>query len=147
MKRLFGIRLKHPTSNQDGQSSIDCGQLWQQFEREAIQKGIPNKVSENIYAVYYDYESDYRGQYSYFIGCEVSEQASKPEHLDELVIPEQTYHIEQAKGVMTGCLTQAWERIWNSTLPRAYGYDYEVYDERSSDWNDAVVDIYLSIKK
>jgi predicted transcriptional regulator YdeE len=64
-------------------------------------------MSDAIYAVYYDYESDEKGIFSYFIGCKVDENTEKPEGLDELIIPEQRYHIETAKGQITGCISDA----------------------------------------
>lgn len=46
---------------------------------------------------------------------------------------------------MTGCITEAWEKIWNSEIQRKFGFDFEVYDERSQDWSDAEVDLFISV--
>jgi len=143
--RLIGLKLPHKTTNENNQSGKDCGELWQKFERDKIFDLIPNKLSNEIYAVYYDYESDENGVFSYFIGCKVSENAAIPENLKAIEIPSQNYEIVMAKGVMTGCITEAWQKIWNSEIPRKFGFDFEVYDERSRDWNDAELDIYVSI--
>lgn len=48
---------------------------------------------------------------------------------------------------MPACIGKAWQEIWNSDIKRAYQADFEVYDERSADWNDAEVDIYISIQQ
>lgn len=144
--KLIGKKLDRKTKNENGQSAKDCGELWQSFEKNMISEQIPDKVSDTIYAVYYDYENDENGLFSYFIGCRVKEDAAAPENLDELEIPVQTYYKTTAKGKMTGCLTEAWERIWNSGLNRKFGFDFEVYDERSHDWENAEIDIYLSVK-
>jgi len=143
--RLIGLKLSHKTTNENGQSGKDCGNLWQQFEKDNIFNLIPNKLSNEIYAVYYDYESDENGLFSYFIGCKVDESAKIPEGLTSLEIPSQNYAKVTAKGVMTACITEAWEKIWNSDMERKFGFDFEVYDERSRDWNDAEVDIYVSV--
>ncbi len=143
--KLFGLKLNRKTKNENGQSGIDCGELWQYFEENKIAEIIPNKTSDALYAVYYDYENDENGLFSYFIGCKVDENTEKPENLDELIIPEQKYHKETAKGQMTGCISDTWTRIWKSNLNRKFGFDFEVYDERSFDWNNAEIDIYLSI--
>lgn len=45
---------------------------------------------------------------------------------------------------MTGCVTDTWKKIWDSSLNRKFGFDFEVYDERSQDWNNAELDIYIS---
>jgi predicted transcriptional regulator YdeE len=143
--KLIGLKLPHPTRNQNGDASRDCGGLWQAFTSENIAQKIPNKKSDNIYTVYYDYVSDHNGDYSYFIGCEVPENTPVPEGLHELYIPEQYYQIITAKGQMPDCIAEAWRKIWSTSINRAYGFDLEVYDERSADWSNAEVDIYLSI--
>ena len=45
---------------------------------------------------------------------------------------------------MTGCVTDAWKEIWNSNTERKFGFDFEVCDERSQDWSNAEVDIFIS---
>ena len=49
-----------------------------------------------------------------------------------------------AKGKMPDCISNSWKDIWDSKIERAYKYDFEVYDERSKDWNNATVDIFVS---
>lgn len=143
--RLVGLKLKGQTTNQNNQSSRDCGNLWQQFEAERLFERIPGKLSPAVYAVYYDYESDENGPFSYFIGCQVANGHNTPAGLEELIVPAQTYRKITARGVMTGCITDAWKHIWASDFNRAFGFDFEVYDERSHDWSDAEVDIFVSI--
>jgi predicted transcriptional regulator YdeE len=145
--KLIGLKLNGKTKNENGQSGKDCGELWQHFETNKIAEHIPNKISDEIYAVYYDYESDENGVFSYFIGCKVEENTEKPESLDEIIIPEQKYFKETAKGQMTGCITDAWKRIWSSNINRKFGFDFEIYDERSQNWDNAEIDIFLSVNK
>src|SRR5690606_31489500 len=102
------------------------------------------KISGEIYAVYFDYEKDFSGSFFYFIGCKVEQDSAIPEGLDELNVPDQNYTRITSKGVMTGCITDAWQEIWKSDLQRNYGFDFELYDERSRDWNNAEVDIFIS---
>lgn len=143
--KLIGLKLNKKTRNDNGQSGKDCGELWQHFELNKITELIPNKISNAIYTVYYDYESDEKGLFSYFIGCKVEPNTETPENLDELLIPEQNYHKETAKGQMTACITDAWETIWNSNINRRFGFDFEIFDERSHDWEDAEIDIFISV--
>lgn len=145
--KLIGIKLDEKTKNAGGQSAKDCGALWQYFGANTIAERIPNKVSQDIYAVYYEYESDENGLFSYFIGCKVEVDTVKPEGLDEVIIPEQNYHIETAKGQVPACIAEAWGRIWNGGIDRKFGYDFEVYGEKSQNWEDAEVSIFLSIKE
>lgn len=143
--KLVGLKLKGKTTNEDNQSSKDCGELWQKFESEMIFDQIPEKLSNEIYAVYCDYEKDETTPFSYFIGCKVDKKLKTPKELDELTIPAQKYRKITAKGVMVECITDAWKEIWNSDLKRKFGFDFEVYDERSQDWSNAEVDLFISI--
>lgn len=143
---LIGLSLKDKTSNINQQAMIDCGNLWQRFEKEKITTQIPNKLGEELFAVYHDYDGDYTQPYAYFIGCKVKKGTVAPEELDSLVIPKNRYQKIVAKGKMPDCVANAWIEIWKGDLPRAYTADFEVYDEQSKDWNNALVNIYLAIK-
>ncbi|MTI89458.1 MAG: AraC family transcriptional regulator [Balneolaceae bacterium] len=142
--KLIGLKLDKKTTNQDGQSSIDCGNLWQRFEKEHITRQIPGKENDEIYAVYYEYEGDHMQPFSYFIGCKVKGDADVPENMDSLTIPGQTYRKVVAKGKMPDCISDSWKTIWKSDFNRAYNYDFEVYGERSKNWDNAEVDILVS---
>jgi predicted transcriptional regulator YdeE len=142
--RLVGLKLENKTTNENNQASTDCGNLWQKFERERIFELIPNKLTNEVFAVYFDYEKDETKPFSYFIGCKVDKDTEAPQGLKELQLPAQNYFKVTAKGVMTGCITEAWQKIWNSDIKRRFAFDFEVYDERSKDWKDAELDIYIS---
>jgi len=75
----------------------------------------------------------------------VDESTEVPENLDEIIIPRQNYHIETAKGEMPDCIADTWRRIWNSEIKRKFGFDFEIYDERSENWRNAEIDIFLSV--
>ena len=143
--KLIGLSLNKKTSNHNGKSSIDCGNLWQKFENENYIEKIPEKLTKEILAVYHEYEGDYTKPFSYFIGCKVPNDTEVPTGLQSLTIPKETYQMIIAKGEMPNCVVTAWEKIWTSNIPRSYNIDFEIYDERSKDWSDAEVEIYLSI--
>lgn len=142
---LIGLKLPSKTTNENNQSMKDCGELWTQFEKEEVFKKIPNKMSEEVLAVYHDYEGDHTQPFSYFIGCKVEEGTELPDGLRSLTIPAGNYQKVTAKGEMPNCIAEKWREIWESDIPRIYKADYEVYDERSQDWSNAEVDIYLSV--
>jgi len=143
---LIGLKLPFKTRNENNQSMKDCGELWTRFEREEIFVKIPNRLSDEVLAVYYDYEGDHTQPFSYFIGCKVQERTELPDDLDKLTIPAGKYQKVTAKGEMPACVTNVWREIWESDIPRAYQSDFEVYGERSRNWSDAEVDIYLSVE-
>jgi len=142
--KLIGLKLDHKTTNENGQSGIDCGSLWQRFEKENFAERIPGKLSDEIYAVYYDYEGDHTKPFSYFIGCKVKTDMQNAAGMDNLIIPAGSYHKLIAEGKMPGCVADCWRQIWGSITDRAYQFDLEIYDERSKDWNNATVEIFIS---
>lgn len=144
--RLAGIKLSEKTSNKNGQSGVDCGNLWQKFESEGVAEKIPGKESNKVYAVYFDYEGDHTQPFSYFIGCKVPPGVEIPEGLQTLNIPSQKYEKISAAGKMPECVAGAWKGIWESktSAKRSYTFDFEVYDERSRDWNNSMVEIFLA---
>ncbi len=142
--RLIGLRLESKTTNENNQSGKDCGNLWRKFETDKVFDLVPQKLSDEVYAVYYDYEKDERSPFSYFIGCKVGEDAEIPSGLYDLRVPSQNYMKISARGVMPECISEVWRKIWNSDLKRNFGFDFEIYDERSRDWNNAEVDVYIS---
>lgn len=142
---LMGLKLPSKTTNENNQSMEDCGELWARFEKEEIFLKIPNRLSDEVLAVYYDYEGDHTEPFSYFIGCKVEEGTELPDDLNSLTIAAGKYQKVTAKGQMPDCIANKWREIWDSDIPRAYNTDFEVYDKRSQDWNDAEVDIYLSV--
>lgn len=144
--RLLGIDLGRTTSNLDNQSAKDCGALWQKFETEQLKEKIPGKKNDDVYAVYYDYEGDHTKPFRYFIGCKVGEDVIMPAGLEELKIPAGLYALIIAKGKMPDCIANAWKSIWSSNIKRAYNCDFEVYDQRSKNWDAAEVDLYISVK-
>ena len=145
-KKLIGLGLKNKTTNTNGQSSIDCGSLWSEFHKHKYGDAITAKLSNDIFGVYYDYEGDHNHPFSYFIGYEVNDISSIPSGLQSLTIPAGAYEKITAKGVMPECVTNVWKHIWQTAYARTFQVDFEIYDERSKDWNKAEVDVYLSVK-
>ena len=120
--------------------------MWQIFETDKVFDLISEKLSNEVFAVYFDYEKDETAPFSYFIGCKVPDNIATPNGLETLVIPTQTYTKLTAKGKMTACITDTWKEIWNSDIKRKFAFDFEVYGERSQNRNDAEVDIFISTK-
>ena len=141
--KLIGLKLDKKTTNEGGQSSNDCGNLWQKFETENFEDRIPDKLSDEIYAVYFDYEGDFTKPFSYLIGCKVKIDTDAPQGMDNLIIPAGSFTKVIAKGKMPDCVANSWKDIWSSKTDRAYKYDFEIYDERSKDWSNAEVEIFV----
>lgn len=143
---MIGITVK--TINKDNQAAKDIGGLWAKFMSEGIQAKIPNKTSMDILAVYTDYEGDHTEPYTTFLGCRVSSLADIPEGLVGKEFKGGTCVKYVSKGDLTqGAVYQTWAEIWVAPLDRAYTYDFEVYGKKATNPKNAVVDIFISVKK
>ncbi len=123
--------------------------LWQRFYSENVVEKIQNKVSENVLAVYHDYESDANGEYSLLIGLIVDKNSIIPEGLTKIEIPAQEYtKFTSNKGAMPGNIIETWQEIWKLTdaheLKRAYSFDFEVYDERAREPANSIIDVLIA---
>jgi predicted transcriptional regulator YdeE len=143
--KIIGISVR--TTNEGGKSGEDIGEFWERFYKENIASKIPGKISEDIYSVYTDYESDYKGSYTTIIGCKVNSLNDIPEGMTGKEIEEGDYKVFTAKGKMPDAVINQWMEIWNdSDLKRAYTSDFEVYGEKSQNPENAEVDIYIAVK-
>lgn len=143
---IIGISVK--TSNTTGNGAEDLGALWGRFFEEQIGSKIAGKVSESIYAIYTDYASDYRGEYTCIIGYQVD---SLENVLEGLVAREFEggKHIKfVANGKMPESVVQTWQEIWaqDSELNRKYTADFEVYGSKSQQGENSAVDIFIAVK-
>ena len=144
--KIIGISVR--TINANGKSSEDLSNLWQRFFVESIFDKIPNKISNDVLAIYTDYKSDFTEEYTAIIGCKVASIDSIPNGLIGREFPAENFKKFTVKGQMPQAVVSAWVEIWqnDSQLGRKYAYDFEVYDERSQNGENSVVEIYLSVK-
>lgn len=143
---IIGISMR--TSNTGNSAAEDIGQLWQKFYTENLIERIPNQVSDDIYSIYTDYETDYRGSYTTIIGMKVSTLKDIPEGLEGRSVDGGTYQIFHAKGKMPQAIVETWQHIWkvDKSLERSYTADFEIYGPKSQDPNGPEVDIYVAIE-
>lgn len=144
---LIGLTLKANESNQDDISRQAYGQLWQTFEDSEFYDIISNKIGNEILAVYHSYDEDAEGSFQYFVGCKVEDGTEVPDGLESFKIPSGTYAQFTVQGEIPECTAAAWKSIGDANLNRALTVDFEVYDERSVDRDNAVIDIFLSVKE
>ena len=128
-------------------SMQDIPKLWEEFNKVDLSSSILDKKSNEVYAVYYDYESDFKGSYHFFIGHEVDKTSIVVAPFKKLEIPEQKYAVFPVKGDFPKCLIDAWESIWEADIDRSYTFDFEKYGENSNfDDSNPELDVYISIK-
>ena len=148
---VVGISIR--TSNAEEMSGRGIiPQQWNRFMKEDLLSKIPNKVDSNILAVYSDYESDANGAYTFMIGARVRSANDLPQGMVAKKVAAGRYAVfSSEKGFVGKVVPQTWSHIWAvpKSAPegnRAYRADFEVYDQRAVDPQNAQVDIYLGIK-
>ena len=123
--RVVGITVR--TTNRNDQFMQDIPNAWNRFREENIFDKIPYKKTDEVLGVYLDYEEDYTKPYTLLIGCEVTETNGLYEGLTQKTIPASKYALIRPQGKFPQCLIEAWEKVWDSDLPRRYSADIEIY--------------------
>jgi predicted transcriptional regulator YdeE len=146
MRALTVVGISRRTSGADGRSTKDMMAAWTEFlQQNAAAKIKSRALPPAMYAVYSGYESDWRGEYSYLIGCGVTRSGTVPEGMEVREIPAQSYAVFTAKGQMPDEVLAVWSLVWLSELPRTYTYDFEVYDQRFTNPKRKEVDICVAV--
>ena len=141
------VGIKTRTTN-DGSAATDIPALWNRLMTENIAAKIENKIDGTIYCLYTGYEGDHTKPYDVILGYRVSDISSVPSDFTHLHVPASKTSKFTAKGslVKGEAVINTWMQIWSADLNRSFSVDYEVYDERSADMNNAEVDIFISLK-
>ena len=128
------------------------GKQWGHFIQDNVLGQIPNKADTTIIAIITDYASDKDGEYTHLIGARVTSTADVPAGMVAKKVPAGKYAIfTSEKGPVAPMVVGTWKRIWAQpkSAPggdRAYKTDYEVYDERAMDPENAQMDVHVGIK-
>lgn len=143
--KLIGISVR--THNAEQKAVKDLGELWERFFAESVSNRVENPISQDIYSVYTNYESDYKGEYTAFIGLKVDETEYPENGLESLEIKGGKFLKIQVSGDPSSSIAQAWLDIWTreDSLSRRYSADFEVYGDSSNQGKESIVDIFLSV--
>lgn len=143
--RVIGISVK--TTNENGQAGTDIPKLWEKFMSENILEKIPNKISNDIFSIYTNYEGDHTKPYETILACEVSTLENIPEGMVSQSFAGSNYAKTTCKGdLMQGIVYNKWVEIWDMPLNRTYTADFEIYGEKALNPKDAEVDIMIAVK-
>lgn len=149
---VVGIAIR--TSNlQEMTPNAQIGNHWARFFRDKWLEKIPDKADSDILAVYTDYASNQDGEYTLLIGARVQQiKGNLPAGLVVKGVPPINFaRFRTGTGPVSRVVPETWTRVWASTEPelggsRAYRADFEVYDQRARDPQNAEVDIYIGIR-
>lgn len=142
--KVIGITVN--TTNVNGKSAQDIGELWGKFMSEGTAEKIPNKVDESIFSIYTNYEGDHTQPYDTILGCKVSSLDEIPDGMVGQSFEGGTYGKFISKGDLTkGVVFGTWMEINNQKLDRVFTADFELYGEKAQNPMDAEVEVYVGI--
>ena len=152
--KLVAITARTSNALEMNPETSKIGTIMQKFFASGMQEQILGRKNPGtVFAVYTDYEMDEHGQYTYFLGEEVNHFENIQQGFETLTIPAQTYvKFTSTPGKMPAVCIDMWKNIWKMKAAdlggvRAYIADFEVYDERSQNPEQAALDIYIGIRK
>lgn len=124
---------------------------WQKFFSEGMPAKIPDTNGANLYAVYTDYASDHNGEYAYVVGAGVKDGTAAPSGMVARRVLTGQYAVFTTEiGPFAKVVPAAWQRIFKleeeGKLKRAYNTDFEIYDQRAQNPQNAQIDIYVGLK-
>lgn len=140
---IAGIAVR--TTNKNGQSQKDIGELWAKFMREDITHKLEGKLSDRLYCAYTDYESDFMGAYTTILGFEVNPEYHLFEGIIRKAIPPLNYRLYKSTGALPDSVLNTWQHIWASDIKRNYMADFDAYPPNAFSSANAVVETYLSV--
>lgn len=143
--KVIGLSVR--TTNKDYKAQKDIAQLWENFINNNILSTVPNKVSDDIYCIYTDYENNFMGEYTTILGCIVSKEENIPDNLIVKDISACSYHLYTTEGKLPKCVGKTWQHIWQQPdTHRKYKADFDVYGKDAQNPDKAKVYTYLSVK-
>jgi predicted transcriptional regulator YdeE len=151
---LVGLTARTNTKSEMNPATSKISSLLDLYWGNQIANTIQHRVNPGVaYSVYTDYESDEHGDYTYFIGEVVSSlQNQNLSELKTITIPKSDYQkFTTEPGKIPEVVISAWQKIWAMKEndfggKRKYIADFEIYDQKAANPNDAVIDIYIGIQ-
>ncbi len=152
--KLVGITARTNNSNETESEKGKIGPTLEKYFGNNLADKIQNRKSPGkTFCIYTDYESDETGEYTYFVGEEVTSfEGIDGASFETLTIPAQSYaKFNVGPGQMPQACIEAWQKIWKMKeddfeSARNYIADFEIYDERSADPENCIFDIYIGVK-
>lgn len=141
-KKIKGISIRTTNAREMNPQTSKIGTLHQQFDEKVP---VNYKNGARVYGVYYNYESDFSGEFSVMAG---TDQVDSPlaENLENITVPGGTYMVFEAKGEVPQVVIETWSKIWeyfsadNTQYQRSYTTDFEFYK------NQYEIEIYIAVK-
>jgi len=143
-KTILGTTARSSHALESDQSTSRITPLWGAFMQKGMTASIPEAKSQEVYAVYNEFESDVSGMYSVTVGAESDAETSG--ELKQRNIPTGKYLVFESKGPLPQCTVNAYQELWayfasdEAEHERAYTTDFEHYTGPEG------VEVYIAIK-
>lgn len=141
-KTVAGLSAR--TNNAAPDMGRVIGGLWESFYKPDMYAAIGNRANDKSLGIYTDYAGDEKDDYTVMVGCEVEKAEELPEGAVVREVPAGSYAKFIVKGHMQRAVAEFWEELWKMDLPRAFGCDFEEY--QNSSMEEAEIHIYISLK-
>ena len=141
-RHFVGIwtRIQNPSS-----ASLLIAALWDKFYREQVFSKIKERISDDFFGVYYDYEGDQTKPYSLLAGCEVKKGYKPLPGMIEVTAPKGNYEKYEVIGLFPEFLFQTWQDVWaDKELKRTFKVDFEHYGPKFHT-EPPQVDLYIGV--
>jgi predicted transcriptional regulator YdeE len=148
--QVVGIEARTNNSQESGGNGAIPKQ-WQRLFMENLLSRIPDRTDQSIVAVYSNYESDWNGDCTYILGAKVKPGSKPPEGMVSKSVPAGKYiEFTSKRGRPEQVVPEMWKHVWayfqvSGNPTRAYGADYEIYDDMSDPTN-VQVRLYVGVK-
>lgn len=140
---IVGISIR--TNNT--KAAADIGALWQTWFQNGGAAQIKDRISDDTYNLYCEYESDHTGDYTVVLGCPVSSIENISDGQKGIAVAPQNIARYSSTGKVPEVVYSAWENIYGETgYERSYSVDYDLYRETESDPENMTVETVVSIK-
>ena len=150
---LMGSSIKTSNLNEANPTTMKIPGHWQKFTQEGNLRTLaPLATSGALMGLYSGYETDHTGTYDLTIGTTVSETEKPIAGMRLIKVPSSRYVVFTTRpGKIPDVIIEGWKYIWdffdsNDVYVRSYTGDFEVYDERAQDPENAVIEFYIAIK-
>jgi len=130
---VVGIRVRTTHRIEAVAQTTKIPALWRRFSVDKVVAQIPQRLPDPaVIAVYADYESADRGQYSLWIGHKVQSLDHVPKGLSGVLVPAGPYLCFTIESPMCEAPSAAWRAIQeffvrSHEYERAYTTDFEVH--------------------
>jgi predicted transcriptional regulator YdeE len=136
---IVGIEARTSNTREASPEGL-IGAAWGRFMGEGLLAKIPGRADDSIIALYTDYESDYRGPYTFVLGAKVASDAEPPAGMVQRQVPAARYAVfEVPQGPPERVVVETWQKIWaDTTITRVYTADFESYSAKG-------IEIYIAV--